>query len=147
MIHPRHITLRMKWPERYFSGLTKSQKLKRESELMKRKKSKNYKLGPSNKMVKSKKSRWTAKFHQVYPELKFKKNLISKRTGIPVRTLNIVYDKGLKAWKTAGSRVGANPHQWAAARVMKFVLISKKKVPKSWYANRFDPNNYLRKST
>lgn len=80
----------------------------------------------------------------MYPTLKFNKNLISKRTGIPRKNLDTVYNRGLKAWKTGGSRVGATAAQWAVARVYKFVLVSKKKVPKAWYETRFDPDNNLR---
>jgi hypothetical protein len=43
-----------------------------------------------------------------------------------------------------GSRVGATAAQWAVARVYKFVLVSKKKVPREWYASKFDPDNNLR---
>jgi len=84
-------------------------------------------------------------FHRMYPGLKFNKVLISKRTGIPKSSLNTVYNRGLKAWKTSGSRPGANPQQWAIARVYKFVLVSKKKAPKAWYATRADPNQDLRR--
>jgi hypothetical protein len=90
-------------------------------------------------LVRQKKSRWTDLFHRVYPGLKFNKQLISQATGIPVRILDTVYDRGLKAWKTSGSRPGANPQQWATARVYKFVLVSKQ----AW--NPRDPNQNLRR--
>jgi hypothetical protein len=101
-------------------------------------------LGRSNKAVRTKKSHWTLQFHKVYPGLKFDKNAIAKRTGIPRSTLNTVYDRGLKAWKTGGSRPGATAAQWAIARLYKYVLVTKKKAPKAWYATRFDPNANLR---
>jgi hypothetical protein len=84
-------------------------------------------------------------FHRTYPELKFNKNVIARRTGISRSTLNTVYDRGLKAWKTGGSRVGATAHQWAISRTYKYILITKKKAPVSWYKGRYDPDNYLRK--
>jgi len=144
--HPRHITVTRSWPERYFSGLTKTMKLIREKELLKRRRTPYAKLGlsTSNKGGTKRKSKWTQRFHQVYPDLKFNKNLISKKTGISRNKLDTVYDRGLKAWKTGGSRVGATAAQWAVARVYKFVLVSKKKVPKSWYESKFDPDNDLR---
>ena len=144
--HPRHITVTRSWPERYFSGLSKTMKLIREKELLKRRTTPYSKLGlsTSNKGGTKKKSKWTQKFHEVYPNLKFNKNLISKRTGISRKNLDTVYNRGLKAWKTGGSRVGATASQWAVARVYKFVLVSKKKVPKEWYASKFDPDNNLR---
>lgn len=147
--HPRHIKIRPDgpaWPERYFSGLSKTMKLIREKELLKRRTTPyaQLRLGTSNQKGTKKKSKWTQKFHQVYPNLKFNKNLISKRTGIPREKLDIVYNRGLKAWKTGGSRVGATAAQWAVARVYKFVLVSKKKVPRNWYESKFDPDNNLR---
>ena len=137
----------MKWPVRYFSGLSPMMKATRKKELLKRRRVPYSKLmlGQSNKAVTTRKSRWTMQFHRMYPGLKFNKVLISKRTGIPKSSLNTVYDRGLKAWKTSGSRPGANPQQWAIARVYKFVLVSKKKAPKAWYATRADPNQDLRR--
>jgi len=85
------------------------------------------------------------KFHQVYPNLKFNKSAISKRTGISIQNLNTVYDRGLKAWKTGGSRPGATAQQWAIARLYKFVLISKHKAPRAWFERRYDPNANLRR--
>jgi hypothetical protein len=102
-------------------------------------------LGQSNKAATTRKSRWTMQFHRTYPGLKFNKELISKRTGIPKSTLNTVYNRGLKAWKTGGSRPGVTAPQWAISRTYKFVLVSKKKAPKAWYATRPDPNQNLRR--
>lgn len=132
------------WPERYFSGLSKKMRGVREKELLKRRRTKHPKLGKSDSYAKPKRSRWTGLFHTVYPGLKFNKNQISKKTGISRSTLNTVYDRGLKAWKTSGSRPGATAQQWAIARVYKFVLVTKKKAPKKWYATRVDPDSNLR---
>lgn len=133
----RHITLTKRWPERYFSGL-KSQALKliREKELLKRRS----RLGYSDTFAKRRKSKWTLLFHKTYPNLPFDKNKIAKRTGIPRKVLDTVYDRGLKAWRTSGSRPGATSHQWAIARVYKFVLVSKKKAK----AIGVDPDSNLR---
>lgn len=143
---PRHITLTRRWPERYFSGLTTKLQKQREQELLRRRKVSYNKLslGRSNKGGTRQKSKWTLLFHQVYPGLKFNKDAIAKRTGISRSTLNTVYDRGLKAWKTGGSRPGATAPQWAVARVYKYVLVTKKKAPKQWYITRFDPNANLR---
>ena len=136
------------WPKRYFTGLeTKKLVNLRKRELLKRRTTPYSKLGlaKTNTFVKKpqKKSKWTLPFHKVYPDLKFNKGLISQKTGIPRQALDTVYNRGLKAWKTSGSRVGANPHQWAIARVYKFVLVSKKKAKNT----RFDPNQDLRNSS
>ena len=49
---------------------------------------------------------------------------ISKVTGIPLKTLKTVYDRGLAAWRT-GHRPGASPQAWAYARVHSFVVKGK----------------------
>jgi hypothetical protein len=141
---PRHVTLTRRWPERYFSGLTKMFQRVREKELLRRRRVAKPRMAASDAVARTKKSRWTQQFHRVYPGLKFNKTAISARTGIPRTTLNTVYDRGLKAWKTGGSRPGANPQQWAIARLYKYVLVTKKKAPKEWYMTRFDPNANLR---
>lgn len=142
---PRHVTLKKKtWPQRYFSGLSASMKLQREKELLKRKRTGQFKLGKSNAFAKPRKSKWTHLFHKVYPGLKFNKNLISKKTGISRQILDTVYNRGRRAWQTGGSRPGMTANQWGIARLYKFVLISKGKAPKKWYIHRWDPNQNLR---
>jgi len=113
-------------------------RLVREKELLKRRRTPYAKLGlaKSNTLAKPKKSKWTQLFHNTYPGLKFNKTAIARKTGISRSILNTVY----KAWKTGGSRVGANPQQWATARVYKFVLVTKKKAPNT----KFDPDQNLR---
>ncbi len=134
----------MHWPTRYFAGLSKAMSRTREKELLKRKKTKIFKLSKSDAFAKPRKSRWTGLFHKIYPGLKFKKQLISKKTGIPKKNLNTVYDRGRRAWQTGGSRPGTTADQWGVARVYKFVLVTKGKAPKAWYAKRPDPNQNLR---
>ena len=143
--HPRHTFVTRLWPERYFTGLGPHARRMRERELLMRRRTTHPKLARSDALVKTKKSRWTQLFHSVYPNLKFNKDAIARRTGIPRSNLNTVYNRGLKAWKTGGSRPGATAQQWAVARVYKFVLLSKKKAPRAWYATRFNPNNNLRR--
>lgn len=142
--HPRHITLKRTWPERYFGGLSRMLKFTRERELLKRKKNKSFVLRKSDSFAKPRKSKWTLQFHRVYPGLKFDKSLISKRTGIPLKTLNTVYNRGRRAWQTGGSRPGMTANQWGVARTYKYVLVTKKKAPRAWYATKFDPDQDLR---
>jgi hypothetical protein len=137
----RHITLMKRWPERYFSSLSKPVQFMRERELLKR----QFKLGKSDTFAKTHKSKWTLQFHKVYPGLKFNKNAISSKTGISRQVLNTVYNRGRRAWQTGGSRPGTTADQWGVARVYKFVLVSKKKAPVSWYKTKMDPNNNLRR--
>ena len=142
---PRHISLTRKWPERYFSGLSKTMQEIRERELLRRKRTGKFRLGLSDKFARPKTSKWTQQFHKVFPGLKFNKKLIASRTGIPHHTLDIVYDRGRRAWQTGGSRPGMTANQWGVARVYKFVLVSKKKAPVSWYKGKWDPNQNLRR--
>jgi len=145
--HPRHTVVTRRWPERYFTGLGTQMRLAREKELLKRRRTpySKLRLGKSNVGGTKKKSKWTQQFHKVYPDLKFNKEAIARRTGISRSTLNTVYNRGLKAWKTGGSRPGATASQWAVARVYKYVLVTKRKAPKAWYATRFDPDANLRR--
>ena len=145
--HPRHTVVTRRWPERYFTGLGTQMRLAREKELLKRRRTpySKLRLGKSNVGGTKKKSKWTQQFHKVYPDLKFNKEAIARRTGISRSTLNTVYNRGLKAWKTGGSRPGATASQWAVARVYKYVLVTKRKAPKEWYATRFDPDANLRR--
>ena len=131
---PRHITVTRRWPERYFTGLTPRMRLVREKELLKRRTTKHPTLAKTDTLAKPRKSKWTQMFHKFYPGLKY------TNVGLPKNIINQVYNKGLKAWQTGGSRVGATPQQWALARVYKFILIAKKKVPEP----RYDPDAYLR---
>lgn len=146
-MRPRHVTLRRVWPERYFSGLSRSMKLRRELELMQRRRVPYSKLrmGRSNRGRTRQKSKWTLLFHKTYPGLKFNKEAIARRTGISRSTLNTVYNRGLKAWKTGGSRPGATAPQWAVARVYRYIAITKKKAPVSWYIGKYDPDDNLRR--
>ena len=139
---PRHTIVTRRWPERYFTGLSPAMRRTREKELLRRRKLpySKLKLSKSNKFARPKKSRWTQLFHKTYPGLKFNKSAISRRTGISRSTLNTVYNRGLKAWKTGGSRVGATPQQWSISRMYKFVLVSKRKAPNT----KFDPDQDLR---
>jgi hypothetical protein len=138
---PRHTFVTRRWPERYFSGLSPAMRKIREKELLRRRTLPYSKLGlsKSDAFARPKKSRWTIAFHKKYPGLKFNKQLIARRTGIKQSILNTVYNRGLKAWKTGGSRVGATPQQWGIARMYKFILVSK-----GYPGTKFDPNQNLR---
>jgi hypothetical protein len=128
----------MKFPKRYI-GTQPSKE--RERVLLKRIKTGSFK---PDGLKSRRRSRWTLQFHKVFPGLPFDKKVISKVTGIPVRTLNTVYNRGRRAWQTSGSRPGTTANQWGTARVYKFVLVTLKKAPKKWYIYRKDPDNDLR---
>jgi hypothetical protein len=132
----------MKWPSRYFSSAwgprTKALRVK---ELLRRRRVAHPKLSKTNTLVKTRRSSWTVLFHKTYPGLKFDKQLFENKFKISKKVLDTVYDRGLKAWKTGGSRPGATAQQWAVARVYKFILISKRKAS----TKRVDPNKNLRR--
>ena len=125
----------------YYKGLSKKDKEERQRVIKKRSKMKDndpdaYKGFRSDKGVKTKPSKWNAKFKKMYGELsedqkkivheklsaKIKKALKNKakKANAPQGALTTVYNKGLAAWKT-GHRPGASQHAWAMARVNSFL--------------------------
>lgn len=134
----------MSYPERYLKGVDKKQ---REKELEQRKKSKKplkdlFPKKTDKEAIKKgivKPSKYTTKFKEVYGDIKFDKKEFSKKFKIPLKDLNEVYDKGIKAWQTSGSRPGVPAIAWGRARLYKFILIEQGKMPKI----KNDPDNYL----
>ena len=84
---------------------------------------KDYMPFKTDKKVETRTSSYTLKFRKKYPGVTELKD-ISKVTGIPLKTLKTVYDRGLAAWRT-GHRPGASPQAWAYARVHSFVVKGK----------------------
>jgi hypothetical protein len=112
-----------KYPARYFSGLTNAEQRVRELELEVRRTSKRPKTGYTDQRIAPKRSSWTQKFRTRYPDAPGDLNALSVLFSVSRAALQEVFNKGLKAWQTSGSRPGANAHQWAWARVYKFLLI------------------------
>jgi len=77
----------------------------------------------SDQGVKTRKSSYTERFHKKYPSAKSLPD-IAKATGVPLKTLQTVYNRGMAAWRT-GHRPGASAHAWGMARVHSFVLHGK----------------------
>ena len=71
-------------------------------------------------------SKYTQKFKQMYGEEVVQEDVDvalknkSEKTGIPVRFLRQVFNRGMAAWRT-GHRPGVAQHQWAHARVSSFL--------------------------
>lgn len=136
----------MPYQKRYLKGVDKAE---RKKELDARKKSKAplkdlFPKKTDKEAIKKgivKPSKYTTMFNKLYPNLKFDKKVFSKKFNIPLNTLDEVYDKGIKAWKTAGSRPGVPAIAWGRARIYKFILIENGKIPKQTK----DPDNYLHK--
>lgn len=112
-----------KYPTRYFTGLSRAEQLAREVELEIRRTSPRPATSYSDRRVTSKRSSWTQKFRALYPDAPGDINALAVLFSVSRAALQEVFDKGLKAWQTSGSRPGANAHQWAWARVYKFLLI------------------------
>jgi hypothetical protein len=125
-------------PKKYYKTLSKAEKEKRASHFSKQtyKKSDDdddYKPAPGDKGAKTKTSKFTKKFKQMYGEVADLNEKIkglenkAKKTGMPYGILKKVYDRGMAAWK-GGHRPGATQQQWAFARVNSFVT----KSPGTW---------------
>lgn len=112
-----------KYPSRYFAGLQKAEKIVREIELEERRRSKRPKTGYTDRKIVPKRSSFTKTFRSLYPDAPGDLGKLARMFRVPRASLQEVFDKGLKAWQTSGSRPGANAHQWAWARVYKFLLI------------------------
>jgi len=103
-------------PLKYFRGLTTLRDVETRYKKMLRK---NYKFFETDKGQKTKTSSYTQKFRKMYPGVKSLPE-IAKATGVPLKTLKTVYNRGLAAWRT-GHRPGASPQAWGYARVHSFV--------------------------
>ena len=124
-------------PKKYHTGLAKSTKTKRDAHFKKGADMNDdnpdaYKPAPGDADAKTKTSKHTKKFKDMYGEEKAKvviedaskalKNK-SEKSGMPVGILRKVYARGVAAWRT-GHRPGTTPQQWGLARVNSFVTKS-----------------------
>ena len=78
-------------------------------------------------MVKTNKHKFNEKYKQPKNEPNSKKD-ISKLTGIPIKILDDVFDRGVGAYKTNPESVRKtvkSPEQWAMGRVYSFVMKQK----------------------
>ena len=107
-------------PLKYFRGLTTLKEVETRYKKMLRK---NYKFFETDKGQKTKTSSYTQKFRKMYPGVKSLPE-IAKATGLPLKTVKTIYNRGLAAWRT-GHRPGASPQAWGYARVHSFVTKGK----------------------
>lgn len=115
-------------PKKYFSGLSKTRKQKRKSEIRKYgskhwKDPKAYVGFKTNIGVKTRKSSYTSQWNKLFPTAKSLEER-AKVTGVPVRYIRESYNRGMAAWRT-GHRPGATQQQWGYARVSSFLLCGK----------------------
>jgi len=116
------------WPHKYYAGLTRKQAAERRKEILKYgamnwRNPKAYVGFKTDKYGKRKTSSYTMKFRRMFPDAR---SLTQKAaaTGIPVKYLKQVYDRGMAAWRT-GHRPGATPQQWGYARIHSYILCGK----------------------
>lgn len=121
-------TLRQFNPKRYFSGLSSLKKTQRKNEIKKFssfswKNPKAYTGFKTDKNIKTKSSKYTLEWYKKYPNaLSLEEK--SKATGVPLKYIKEVYNRGMAAWRT-GHRPGATEQQWGYARVHSFLLKGK----------------------
>ena len=103
----------MSIPPRYLAGFTGKARQERIREILRERKLGTYKPLPSDKGVKTRRSKWSALFERTYGERPRNVSDLARLTGIDRRILKQVYDRGLAAWSTGGHRPGASQHAWA----------------------------------
>jgi len=132
-------------PANYHKGLAKSTKVKRDAQFKKQANMDDddpeaYKPAPGDKEAKTKPSKHTKKYKQMYGEGKYESfssfseimtedvtaalQKKADKTGMPIGILRKVYNRGVAAWKS-GHRPGTTASQWGHARVNSFVTKSK----------------------
>ena len=108
-------------PLKYFRGLKTLGEVETRYKKMLRRDYKDFK---TDEGVKTRTSTYTQKFRKKYGQNVKSLPEISKATGVPLKTLQTVYNRGLAAWRT-GHRPGASPQAWGYARVHSFVMKGK----------------------
>ena len=108
-------------PLKYFRGLTTLGEVEtRYKKMLKR----DYRGFSTDKGQKTKTSSYTQKFRKRYGSDVKSLPDIAKATGIPLKTVKTIYNRGLAAWRT-GHRPGASPQAWGYARVHSFATKGK----------------------
>jgi hypothetical protein len=108
-------------PLKYFRGL---KTLKDVETRYKKMLKKDYSDFKTDEGVKTRTSTYTQRFRKKYGQNVKSLPEISRATGVPLKTLQTVYNRGLAAWRT-GHRPGASPQAWGYARVHSFIMKGK----------------------
>lgn len=117
------------WPPKYYRGLTRKQALERKKEIQKFGKlhwsdPRAYVGFKTDKYAKTRrKSSYTAEWDRLFPDAKTLEER-SKVTGVPVKYLSVVFNRGSAAWRT-GHRPGQTPQSWSYPRVSSYLLCGK----------------------
>jgi len=114
-------------PHKYYAGLTRKNAVIRKKEIekfgkMHWKNPKAY-IGFKTDNKTKRKSSYSANWDRLFPNAKSLKER-SKVTGVPLKILKTVYNRGMAAWRT-GHRPGATQQQWSYPRVSSFLLCGK----------------------
>jgi len=116
-------------PSKYKKGLSKKEKkektenVKETKKLLKEdKKEQAYKKASERPTVKSnKKSSYTVKFRNKFPNIKPQTQAMAKATGIPLAAQREIVKRGQGAFLSAGSRASvSSPTQWGIARLYSY---------------------------
>jgi hypothetical protein len=130
MARPKTLKKNKLWPPKYYRGLTRKQALERKAEIkkfgkMSWKDPRAYVGFKTDKYRKTKrKSSYTAEWDRLFPDAKSLEER-SKVTGVPVKYLKKVRDKGYAAWAMSGHRPSVTEGQWGYARVSSYLLCGK----------------------
>lgn len=108
-------------PLKYFRGL---ETLKDVETRYKKMLKKDYSDFKTDEGIKTRTSTYTQKFRKKYGQNVKSLPEISKATGVPLKIIQTVYNRGLAAWRT-GHRPGASPQAWGYARVHSFIMKGK----------------------
>ena len=108
-------------PLKYFRGL---KTLKDVETRYKKMLKKDYSDFKTDEGIKTRTSTYTQKFRKKYGQNVKSLPEISKATGVPLKIIQTVYNRGLAAWRT-GHRPGASPQAWGYARVHSFIMKGK----------------------
>jgi len=115
-------------PAKYYKGLTRKQKIRREKEIKshaKRNFTKKRAYTPfyTDTLAKTKPSSYTEQWNKLFPDAKSLDER-AKVTGVPKRFLQESYNRGMAAWRT-GHRPGASQQAWSYPRVSSMLLCGK----------------------
>lgn len=117
------------WPPKYYRGLTRKQAEERRREIerfgaMDWKDPAAYVGFKTDRYARTKRrSQYTVAWEREFPGVR-SLAARSRVTGVPVRFLQEVYDRGSAAWRT-GHRPGQTTHSWSYPRVASFLLCGK----------------------
>jgi hypothetical protein len=117
-----------KVPYKYIAGLSPKDVRTRIARIKKGSKTNHkdpaaYRPFATDKNKKTRKSKYTAQFERKYPGAKSLEQK-AKASGIPLKVIKKVYNRGLAAWRT-GHRPGASQQAWGYARVHSFIMKGK----------------------